>query len=715
MFTQLGKAVHSHAKLVLMASLVLVLAAAFIGIHTFDKLKLEGFEDPSSQSSQAKELINQKFGGSTNLIFLVHANRGTIDNPAVVHAARALVNQVVTDKRMDNVASYWTTQSPALRSVNKQNGLIVAHLKNMDVEVARQVIDQYQKNNGPINVQLGGLAAANSDISTQVGKDLALAETIAIPITLLLLLWAFGSIVSALLPLAIGIVAIFGTFAELYVIGSVTDTSIYAINLTTALSLALAVDYALFIVSRFREELSNGANVEAAVALSVATAGRTVLFSAATVATALASLAIFPLYFLRSFAYAGIGVVAISAFSAIVILPALLSLLGKRIEAGRLPLISRTRSVEAPFWRHVAGFVMKHPALTAVPALLLLLVVASPLRHITFGMPDERVLPTSATSRQVSDVLRSDFNGSQGSESDVVLTGVIYPVEIVEYARHLSTLPNVERVNGSAGIFQHGQQLLPVSNVAIHPDNAVLLAVHARQDNNSDAAQNIVKNIRDLSPPTGTRAYVGGQAAALVDSKHAISQRLPIMVSVIVAAMFIILFLFTGSLIQPLRAVVLNSFTLAATIGAVVWIFQDGHLHELLGFTAMPTNIPMSILLFCIAFGLSMDYEVFLLSRIKEMHDSGANTADSVAHGLARAGRIVSTAAGLLAVSFFAFASARVSFLQFFGVGAGLAVLMDASLMRGVLVPVFMHLFGEHAWYAPKLLKRLHAKIGIND
>ncbi len=216
-------------------------------------------------------------------------------------------------------------------------------------------------------------------------------------------------------------------------------------------------------------------------------------------------------------------------------------------------------------------------------------------------------------------------------------------------------------------------------------------------------------------PPAGSQVYVGGQAAALVDSKHAIGVRLPIMAAAIATAMFIILFLFTGSIVQPLRAIVLNSFTLAATIGAVVWIFQDGHLHNLLGFTALPTNIPMSILLFCIVFGLSMDYEVFLLSRIKELHDGGANTVDSVTHGLARAGRIVSTAAGLLAVSFFAFGTAHVSFLQFFGVGAGLAVLMDASFIRGILVPVFMRLFGEHAWYAPKILKRLHAKIGIAD
>jgi RND superfamily putative drug exporter len=714
MFKKLGSTVYGHAKLVLGVSLVVLVLAAVTGVHAFGKLKTGGFDDPSSQSSQAANLITQHFGGASNLVLLVKAKQGTVDTLAIAQAGTGLTAKVSKDSRISSVVSYWTTHNPALRSKDGGYGLVVGHLKDEDQGTVKKILAEYSQDGPVVSVQIGGSAAVGQDINGQVGKDLGLAEGIAIPLTLLLLVVVFGSMVSALLPLAIGIVSIFGTFAELSMLGSVTDVSIYAINLTTALGLALAIDYALFIVSRFREELDGGKTVQQAVVQSTATAGRTVIFSAVTVAVALSALAVFPLYFLRSFAYAGIGVVAISALSAVIILPALLTVLGKHIEAGKIPWVRGHRKIEAPFWRHVATFVMQHPAMTALPVIILLVVLASPLRNITFGTPDGRVLPTSAGSRQVGDILLSDFTSNQSAETDVVVIGTAGNSQLATYASRISALPRVSDVEGSAGVFRAGHQVSSMPTSPAKPD-ARLLTVRVLLDGQSDAAQALVKTIRDVPVPSGDQVYVGGSSATLVDTKQSIATHLPLAILIVVAAMLVVLFLFTGSIVQPLRALVLNSFTLAATIGVVVWIFQEGHLASLLGFTALPTNIPMTILLLCIAFGLSMDYEVFLMSRIKEMHDKGANTTDAVKHGLARAGRIVSAAAGILALSFFAFGTARISFLQLFGIGTGLAVLIDASLMRGVLVPVFMHIFGEHAWYAPKILKQLHKRIGISE
>jgi RND superfamily putative drug exporter len=326
-----------------------------------------------------------------------------------------------------------------------------------------------------------------------------------------------------------------------------------------------------------------------------------------------------------------------------------------------------------------------------------LLFMASPLLKVTFNTPDDRALPTSAPSHQVGDILRTDF-ATAPSAVDVVSQPALTGSNLVRYERALDALPGVQSTT-DAGIVSGTQRLTITTSL----------------DSSSGAAQRLVHEIRAVAVPGGTRLLVGGGTAALVDAKQAINSKLALAATIIAATTFILLFLFTGSVMQPVRALVGNALTLGATLGAMVWIFQDGHFSHLLGFTPTATNTSMPVLLFCIAFGLSIDYEVFLMSRIKELHEGGATNADAVTHGLARTGRIVSTAAALLAVSFFAFATSKVSFIQFFGLGTGFAILLDATLVRGVLVPAFMAVFGERSWYAPPLLRRLHNRIGVSD
>jgi putative drug exporter of the RND superfamily len=719
MLGRYGELIFRRARLTLVLATVVLLGAAVLAFGAFGKLQSGGFQDPSAESTQAEELIDSRFGGETNLVLLVHAKDGTVDSPAVQSAGRELAAALGSEPDVRNVVSYWQTNASALKSEDGADALILGHVTGDDNEIgdrAAAIIDRYAKDQATVTVRAGGGAAINDELPTEVGRSLALAESIAVPLTMLLLVLAFGSVVAAALPLVVGLVAILGTFAELSVLGSLTDVSVFSINLTTALGLGLGIDFALLLVSRFREQLAAGDEVRAAVVRTVETAGRTVLFSAATVAAALAALLVFPLFFLRSFAYAGIGVVAIAAVAALVIIPALLSVLGHRVERGRVPGIRAARGAASPVWGRIARAVLRRPVVTTVPVLAGLLLAASPLLGITFGTPDQGVLPASASSRQVGDALETRFAGNDAAAVDVVVDAPVAAAPLTAYAGQLSRLPHVSRVDSSVGTFAHGQPG-PTTGAAAalgRPD-AQRLSVVTTVEPKSGAAQDLVRTIRDLPGPEGSRTLVGGVDAQLVDTQHSIGSRLPMAGGLIIVTTFVLLFLFTGSLVQPVRALVLNALSLAATLGVMTWIFQDGHLSSLLGFTPRPMDMAMTVLLFCITFGLSMDYEVIVTSRIKELHDQGASTSEAVVQGLARTGRIVSTAAALLAVTFFAFGTGSVSFLQMFGLGSGLAILLDATLVRGVLVPVVMRLFGKQIWYAPRGLRRLYARVALSE
>ncbi|HEV2640334.1 MAG TPA: MMPL family transporter [Actinocrinis sp.] len=692
--------VYRRAKVVLaLAGIVLVLAAA-LGIGAFGKLESGGFQDPAAQSTRAQNLLGSDFGGQSNLVLLVHARTGTVDDPAVTAAGTKLAAQLSADPTASNVVSYWKTQAPALRSTDRTDALITLHVLGDDNQVvtnSKKIVADYAQDTSTITVQAGGSEGVGVAVNDQVTKSLGLAEGIAVPITALLLVLAFGSVVAAALPLAIGLTAILGTFAELFILGSITDVSVFAINLTTALGLGLGIDYALLLVARFREQLAQGASTHDAVVGTVTTAGRTILFSALTVAAALASLLVFPLYFLRSFAYAGVGVVAIAAISALVIVPALLSLLGPKVNAGKLPWSKADRGSAAPFWGRLAAGVMRRPALTALPVVALLLLLASPLLHVVFGTPDEQVLRPGSPVRVVADALNNDFAGNQSNAIQVVSPGRAGAADAAAYVKRLDALPGVAGVTVQEGT---GADLFVVLTDLAAP---------------APAAQDLVTDIRALPGPGGAQTLTGGNTAVLMDTKHSIAAKLPLAIGLVALTTLLILFLFTGSVIQPVRALLLNSLSITSAIGVMVWIFQSGHLGGLLDFTARPMDTSMTVLMFCIAFGLSMDYEVFLTSRIKELHDRGASPAEAVSGGLARTGRIVSTAAALLAISFFAFGTASISFLQMFGLGCGLAILIDALLVRGILVPATMRVLGRHAWWAPAPLRALHRRIGLSE
>ncbi|WP_405824903.1 MMPL family transporter [Streptomyces sp. NBC_00838] len=711
-----------RSRLLLVLATFAVLAMGALGAGAFGKLLGGGFDDPDAPSSRAAVLIDEKFGGETNLLFLVGSESGGRQgpgSPAADERGRSITDGLKNDATVSNVVSYWDTGSPRLISENGGEALIALHVKGDETERgerAQRLIDRYTGDRDGVEVRAGGESAVSIDVSSQVSADLAVAEAIAVPVTLLLLVLAFGSLVAAMLPLVIGLIAIAGTFALLSVLGSVTEVSVFAINLTTALGLGLGIDYALLLVSRFREQLTAGQQVPEALRTTVRTAGRTILFSAATVAAALAALLVFPPFFLRSFAYAGIGVVVIAVVAALFVVPPLLAVLGHRVNKGRLPWAKTVRNSDAPFWGRLAGLVMRRPALTALPVLAVLLLVASPLLGVTFGTPDERVLPENAAGRQVATAVQNDFPTDEAGAVQIVSASAVAAAPLAAYADELSRLDGVVRVDASTGTYTDGRSEPPGPAVAglARPD-AQRLTVVTDTAPKSGAAQDLVADIRAVDRPAGTEMLVGGPDATLVDSRQSIGDRLPLAVGLVLVTTFVLLFLFTGSVVQPLRALLLNAISLSAAIGAMVWIFQDGHLSSLLSFTPQPMDTSMTVLLFCVAFGLSMDYEVFVTSRMKELHDAGADRTTTVTQGLARTGRIVSMAAGLLAVSFFAFGTSRISFLQMFGIGSGLAIVIDAVAVRGVLVPAAMRLLGRGAWYAPSALRALHGKVGLTE
>jgi len=500
-------------------------------------------------------------------------------------------------------------------------------------------------------------------------------------------------------------------------------------NMTTALGLALAIDYSLFMVSRYREELRNGRPVEDAIVMTVRTAGRTVLFSALVVGLSMSAMIVFPMYFLRSFAYAGLGVVAMAALASIVVLPACLALIGTRVNAldlraGLRRMLGRPAPVEKPvergLWYRLAGSVMRRPLVLGVAVTAVLVLLGAPFLRANFGYPDDRIINSGASARQVGDVLRTDFadNAAAG------LVGVAPSTKaatdsVAGYAASISRIQGVESVSSPAGTYVGGKQVGRAAGNLVGKDgDGALFDVNTSVDPFSDKGSALVHHLRDAKAPWPV--YYSGAAAFNVDAMSGLGGDLPLALGLIALATFIVLFLFTGSIVVPVKALVLNMLSLSATFGAMVWVFQDGHLSGLLGFTSTGYLVAnMVILMFCLAFGMSMDYEVFLLSRIREEWAKSPQTHDdntrAVQLGLARTGRIVTAAAALMAIVFASMVSSKIGFMQLFGLGLTLAVLADATLVRGVLVPSFMRLMGRWNWWAPAPLVRLHSRIGLRD
>ncbi len=725
MLARLAPTLVRRRRLVLIVAVAVLAIAGAYGGGVVSSLTGGGFDDPSSPSSRAANVIDATFQqGQPDIVLLAHANDGDVDGSAAVAAGTALTAQLAGEPGVVQAASYWSLGSPPpLKSTSGDTALVLVRLAGDDDAVADRALEltkAVEGDQGALTVTAGGPAVVNNAVSERVESDLQRAEMIALPITLLLLVVVFGSVVAALLPLAVGVLAIIGTFAVLQLMTLFTDVSIFSLNLTTALGLGLAIDYSLFVVSRFREELAGGHDTRSAVVRTVRTAGRTVLFSAVTVSISLAAMLVFPITFLKSFAYAGIAVAIMAALGAVVVLPAILAVLGPRVNTWALFRRNAAPVVGQGVWHRVAMAVMKRPLPIATGAIVFLLVLGSPFLHIAFGLPDDRVLPPGDPARVVQDSLRQDFPSREASALEVVMTDIGDPTqrsaEIRAYAAAVSQVPGVARVDALTGSYVAGQQVAPAGPAAqrFAAPEATWFSVVPSVEPMSAAGEAVVHAVRAVPAPAPT--LVGGPSAELVDSKDSLFSAIPLAGTIIVATTFVVLFLLFGSLLVPLKAVVLNMLSLTATFGAMVWIFQDGHLSGVLDFTPTGTiAVVMPILMFCIAFGLSMDYEVFLLSRIKEEHDKGADTTTSVARGLERTGRIVTAAAILIAVVFIAFATSGVAFIKLFGIGLTLAVLVDAFIIRATLVPAFMTLAGDANWWAPRWLRRIHDRIGVSE
>jgi RND superfamily putative drug exporter len=713
--------VRRRRLVLVLAGVGFVVAGAF-GAGVFGSLKTGGFDDPGAESTQVRRILHDRFGqAEPNLVLVVTAKAGTVDDAVAAAAGRALTAELDGEVDVTQAVSYWSLGSPPpLKSAKGDRAIVLATIDGDDTHVTERVKDllpRYERDGQVLQVQVSGLGAVFEQVGTTIEADLGKAEGIAFPITALALIVVFGSVVAAGLPLAIGVLSIVSTFAVLHLIALLTDVSIFSINLATAMGLGLAIDYALFIVTRFREERGKGFDTDEAVVRSMLTAGRTVLFSALTVAASLAALLVFPLYFLRSFAYAGIAVVASAAIGAVIVLPAALAALGTNVD--RFRLLKRTpKDVGEGVWHRLAVNVMRRPLTIALAVGALLLLLGAPFLGVRFGLPDDRVLPSGASTRQASELLRTEFSSRESSALSVVAPSAAAP-QLAPYAATLSKVDGVARVDGPAGSYIGGTLVLPAGASPLYqrfvgPTGGAYLSVVPAVEPLSAAGERLVAAVR--ATPAPAPVLVGGQSAQLVDSKASLLGRLPLALGIIAVITFVVLFLMFGSLLVPAKAVVLNLLSLTATFGAMVWVFQEGHGAGVLGFTATGTlDMTTPILMFCVAFGLSMDYEVFLLSRIKEEHDRGSDTVTSVAMGLERTGRLVTAAAALLAIVFIAFATSGITFIKLFGLGLAMAVLMDASLIRGALVPAFMRLAGEANWWAPAPLRRLHERFGFSE
>lgn len=709
---------------VLLTALVLVVLAGVLGGGAVSRLSSGGFTDPGAESTRASELLTERFDGpEPNYLLLVTTPAGrTVDDDAVAEEGAALAARLAEHDGVSQVRSYWTSGQPeALRSTDGSSALVLARLagdEDESKERAGALTQELAGSSGLLEVRAGGSAEVYRQVSATAEEDLVRAELLVFPLTFVLLVVVLGTLVAAFLPLAVGALAVLGTLLVLAVLTRVTDVSIFALNLTTALGLGLSIDYSLFVVARYREELARGATVEQAVVTTVDTAGRTVLYSALTVALSLGALLLFPLYFLRSFSYAGIPVVLIAAGAAVVVLPAALALLGTRVNALRVRKLQRGRhsARTGTVWGRLARVSTRRPVSVATGAVVVLLLLGVPFLSINLGLTDDRNLPPSSTPATVHEQIRTDFGARENDPLVVVSRERVDPEELDRYAAVLSDLDDVARVDTTLGTYQDGGLVSPPGPVALGlQGNGTRLSVVPDVEAMSAEGEALVAGVRSADAPADV--LVGGTSARLVDTKDAIADRLPLALGLVAVSVGALLFAFTGGVLVPVKALVVNVLSLSATFGVLVWGFQNGGLQGVAGdFTVTgTTDLATPVLMFCVAFGLSMDYEVFLLSRIREEWDRTGDNTHAVVAGIERTAGIVTAAAALVVVVFLSFATSGITSLKMLGVGLAVAVVVDVTLVRGALVPAVMQLAGAANWWAPAPLRRAYARFGLRE
>jgi uncharacterized membrane protein YdfJ with MMPL/SSD domain len=703
MFNALASLAQRHGKRTVIFAAIFFVIAGALGGGVASKLAPYGADDPATESVKATDRLEADGFRDPGVIVLFQNTSPT--SKVGQQKIQGVERQLRGNPDVARVTGYLETQSLDFVSRDGSATYLAVSLKPTGdkerQDAAKAIADDLS---GQPGVKVGGISLAQEQVNKQVEKDLRMAEMLAFPLLFLLSLLFFRSAVAALLPLMIGGLAIVGTFLLLRLANEFVDVSIFALNLTTGLGLGLAIDYSLFVVSRYREEIAKSGPGPKAMRRTLNTAGRTVLFSSITVAVALASLLIFPQRFLYSMGLGGALVAILAASIALTVLPAVLALLGRRVNAGAPSFLQRraerdATAAEEGFWYRLSRLVMRRPIGIATLTAVILIVLGIPFYSIKFTSVDAQVLPESASARQVDNVMRAQFPPFHDTPNLLL-------VENATPSALRAVQGEVSRVKGIAQV----QPAQPLDN-----GDAVIVA-YSDQSYISDSSRNAVKEIRDLSVPDGSQVLVGGAAAHFVDLQHSLETHAPIALAIVIVATLIVLFLMTGSVVLPVKQLVMNFLNLSAVFGILVFVFQDGRLEGLLDYRGQGAlEQTMPILLFAVVFGLSTDYGVFLLSRIKEAHDSGIPSAEAVAVGLERTGRIVTAAALLFAIAIGAFATSQIIFIKENGVGTALAVLIDASLIRALLVPSLMELLGEWNWWAPKPLRRLHQRFGLSD
>jgi RND superfamily putative drug exporter len=683
---------------VLAVSAVIFVAAGAFGAGVAERLDPYAADDPDTESVRADDRLEKAGYRATGAILLIEGV--DVESPAGRARVEEIERRLGKERAVSEIASYYSTGSRDFVSRDGDSTYLIARLSPTDDDVRQdagaRISERFEDTRG---VTVGGSAVAQEQVNAQTEEDLRTAELYAFPLLFLLSLLFFRSLVAALLPLLVGALAIVSTFLMLTVASELTSVSIFALNLVTGLGLGLAIDYSLFMVSRYREEIARSGPGLEAMRRTMATAGRTVFFSSLTVAGALAALLIFPQRFLYSMGIGGSLVALIAAAIALLVLPAILALLGNRVNALAPPFLRRRAQRDATpatlgFWYRLSRVVMRFPGRIAAASAALLIALGIPFLGIEFTSVDAQVLPGSASARQVDNALREEFPPFRDTPIQLAVAGDRGDAEQV--ARRASEIKGVASVNPPEEL--DGR----VSVVEVASSTGPL----------TGHSQELVERLRDLPGDV----LVTGQTASFVDLQDSLVDHLPLVLAIVAAVTIVVLFLMTGSIVLPIKQLVMNLLGLSAVFGILVLVFQDGRFEDLLDYTSQGgLESTQPLLLFAVAFGLSTDYGVFLLSRIKEARDSGASDSEAVAIGLERTGRIVTAAAVLFSIAIGAFVTSQMIFIKELGFGTAIAVLIDATIIRALLVPSLMEMLGRWNWWAPRPLRRLHARVGLSE
>ena len=700
MFENLGRVLVNYRKSAVALFVIGILVAGAVGSLIFSRLDSGGYSDPNSDSYKVYEYLRDDLKvEDPAVVVVIDAGDRDVTDPAVAQQAIALEEKMSQEEGVTKTLSFWGAGSDAnLKSADGKAAYVLVFGKgeafSADSEdLGKLFQEKYDGEFDGLRLYAGGVAVVGHAITKKISDDLKIAEAISIPLTFILLAFVFGALAASAMPLIVGVSAIVGAFFILYLISLFTAVSVYSLNLTTGMGLGLGIDYALLMVNRFREELKKGKSVDESVITTMATAGKTVFYSGLTVLVTMVSLTFFPLPFLKSFGYAGVSVVALAVVGAIFGLPPILAMMGKRINKGPVRK-SAMEPKEDGRWADTARFVMRRPVPIVLLSLIALGIMAAPLQNISFSQGDSRMLPASNPAAIATAIQTERFPGQTGTPIEIITFDGANKVDALnEYANRIS------QVEGIVGV---------VPPQVIGED--VRIVAYQSMLPRTPESQKLIHDLRDVKAPAGT--LIGGVAADYTDSQDGISRTLPWAFGWIAISVLLLVFVFTGSIILPIKAVLLNVLSLAATMGVLTWVFIDGNLQWLVGSFTVTGSLDTSIviLIAVVVFGLSMDYELFLLSRIREEHLEGRSNVESVATGLQRSARIITAAAVLLAVVFAAFVTSGVTSIKTMGFGVALAVLLDATLIRALLVPALMRLMGERNWWAPKSLQRFTLK-----